>query len=194
MMPDSVELIDADTGQPVFAVLLPEITTAQMIAAEARWAPLRSPTAEHSHWDWSVKTGALARPGVRCMGIMHDGEMQGMAMLVETGKAARLGADQGRPLVYIDFLEAAPWNLGPVSPPVRGFRAVGVRLVAAAVARSRALGYAGRVGLHSLEQAEGFYQYGCGMQTTGPDVRYHTLSYWELTAATAGTRFPEEAS
>jgi hypothetical protein len=61
----------------------------------------------------------------------------------------------------------------------------------AAVRLSESLGYAGRVGLHSLEQAEDFYVRTCQMTTLGPDRGYHGLWYFEWTTERA-RRFAEE--
>ena len=41
------------------------------------------------------------------------------------------------------------------------------------------LGFGGRVGLHSLEQAERFYQEGCRMMRIGTDPVYYRLAYFE---------------
>ena len=61
------------------------------------------------------------------------------------------------------------------------YRNAGIQLLRAAVIRSRELGYRGRVGLHSLPRAEGFYERGCGMFAIGQDPRYNGLMYYELT-------------
>ena len=37
--------------------------------------------AEHSHWDWDYKSGFLAEPGVRCLGVECAGRMQGMMLI-----------------------------------------------------------------------------------------------------------------
>ena len=42
-------------------------------------------------------------------------------------------------------------------------------------------GFHGRVGLHSLPQAEEFYEQKCGMTRIGVDPDYESLSYFELT-------------
>ena len=63
----------------------------------------------------------------------------------------------GQPLVYIEALSVAPWNRALRQEPPQ-FRRVGTELLEFAQARSEALGYGGRVGLHSLPGAEGFYE------------------------------------
>ena len=87
---------------------------------------------------------------MRAIGIEY-GEMQGLMMADESGHTTRLAPDFGQPLVYVDYVEAAPWNVRRANPIPR-FQNVGLHLVRAAVILSRRLGFAGRVGLHSLPQ------------------------------------------
>lgn len=186
-MSQTVPLTETATGEPVAATLHPALTITQVITAESSWAPHRRAAhgaAEHSHWDWSLKTGLMARPGVRCLGIEYAGEMQGMVMVKEIGYSARLDPDRGRPLVYVDYLESAPWNTRAVVPVPR-YRNVGRWLLAAAVVRSSKLGYDGRIGLHSLGQSEPFYEQTCGMTPVGPDPEYYGLTWFEYTARQA---------
>ncbi|HET6572762.1 MAG TPA: hypothetical protein VFG68_04100 [Fimbriiglobus sp.] len=183
MSPKPVSLIEAATMTPVAASLKPTLIAAEIVAAESQWAPHRRAApdeAEHSHWDWSLKIGLLNQPGVRCVGIEYAGEMQGMMAVKETGHPARLDPDRGQPVVYVEFLESAPWNSRAVVRVPR-YLTVGRRLLAAAVELSMELGHDGRVGLHSLPQSEGFYEYACGMYPWGQDPGYHGLMYYEFT-------------
>ena len=50
---------------------------------------------------------------------------------------------------------------------------------------SRQSGFAGRVGLHSLPQAEPFYRDVCGMTDLGEDPNEYDLRYFEMTEAQA---------
>ena len=174
------------------AVLRARLAVDVVIAAEALWKPHRVAvtSAEHSHWDWSLKTGRLAIPDTRILGVECDGAIEGMALVFERGHHARLPPATGRPLVYVDFLEAAPWNLrGSVSGP--RFKGVGVTLMTAVERLSESLGCEGRVGLHSLDQAENFYARTCQMAALGSDRGYYGLAYFEWTTARA-RRFVKE--
>jgi hypothetical protein len=108
-------------------------------------------------------------------------------LIRESGYAARLDTDRGLPLVYVDYLESAPWNLRSGS---RQYLGVGQLLLREAVNRSIELGYRGRVGLHSLPQVEPFYERKCGLVGCGPDSEYYGLVYFEFTAE-RGTAFAE---
>jgi hypothetical protein len=79
----------------------------------------------------------------------------------------------------VDYLESAPWNLqGSVVLP--RFLGVGTVLLAEAVRLSVEDGFGGRVGLHSLPQAEAFYAR-CRMTNSGADPDYYDLTYFEYT-------------
>ena len=45
--------------------------------------------------------------------------------------------------------------------------------------------FQGRVGLHSLPQANGFYANTCGMTDLGPDPHHRELRYFEMTPVQA---------
>jgi GNAT superfamily N-acetyltransferase len=131
---------------------------------------------EHSHWDWAAKLAAFGRDG-RFYGIETDGMIQGL-MLLRLDKQGRLPAQQSSPLVYVDYIEAAPWNLIALGNPPR-FRGVGTALLKVAIRESYRRGWEGRFGLHSLPQAEGFYQR-IGMTDLGADPNYENLHYFEM--------------
>jgi len=86
-------------------------------------------------------------------------------------------------MVYVDFLEAAPWNLKASATAPR-FKGVGTALLVDAVRLSIETGFGGDVGLHSLPQAEPFYTR-CGMTRIGEDPDYYGLPYYEYTSSQA---------
>ena len=61
------------------------------------------------------------------------------------------------------------------------YRGVGSILIRVAIALSEDLGFRGRLGLHSLPQADGFYADTCNMVDLGVDRDYHNLRYFEMT-------------
>jgi hypothetical protein len=182
----TVHLIETASGVLVEGVLNTRLTAEEVTAAEATWAESRRglPDAEHTHWDWGRKVPLVSNAGVACHGLSCRGDMQGLMMTVEAGKVGRLPNQYGRPLVSVDFLEAAPWNQ-PESPGGPRYKGVGTWLIWAAVLASQELGCDGRIGLHSLRGAEGFYEYRCRMSPWGQDPRYHELMYYEFTADAA---------
>jgi hypothetical protein len=135
---------------------------------------------QHWHWNWAAKGANLRFLAYRCLGIECQGQTQGLMMVKTAGSAARLPPDAGKPLVYVDYIEVAPWNLRALTDAPR-FGGIGVRLIEAAVRVSLDEGFYGRVGLHSLPQAEAFYRDTCLMVCLGADASYQDLPYYELT-------------
>lgn len=98
---------------------------------------------------------------------------------------ARLASDRKKPLVYIDFLEVAPWNWNIPDLGQSGvFRRIGTLLLWRAVEQSIEEGFKGRVGLHALPQAARFYE-GYGLTSLGNDAAKQNLMYYELSAGQA---------
>jgi hypothetical protein len=133
------------------------------------------------HWDWRekvvVNSGSLASSGF-C--VVCNGMTEGL-MIVNTLKSARLQSQAGKSMIYIDYLEVAPWNQRTFRDDVPRFRAVGSVLMRAAIEFSFNEGFKGRVGLHSLPQANNWYANSCGMVDLGPDPSYQNLRYFEMT-------------
>lgn len=137
------------------------------------------PRLPHEHWKWAEKVRITHRV-LSCptFGIECDGEMQGM-MLVETdGHFARLSPGGAAPLVYVNLVATAPWNLSPISGQAR-FKGIGVTLIRAAVALSIELEFKGRIGLHSLPTSESWYER-YGLVCCGPDATKQQMKYYEL--------------
>ena|SRR5579871_1338999 len=150
------------------------------------------------HWNWSLKTIRL--PGFklgplsayRLFGIKCDGAWQGLLLGCCVGHTSKV-APVGRELVYIDFVESAPWNWDLAEAGRTGkFKGIGGQLFESAVQWSLDLGFKGRVGLHALPQADSFYRGACGMTDLGPDAHYKSLRYFEFTESQATTYLGED--
>ena len=190
----TIFLLDVATGGSVEAELRDAIEEAQLIDWQTKWQPAliavlqelarqRVPLVQWPqswHWDWRQKTarvqGLLAFRG---FSVVAQGETQGLAQ-VDLTKSARERSRGGKPLVYLDYLEVAPWNRPELGRPAR-LRGVGTALLSAVVALSDEEGFKGRIGLHSLPQADDFYRR-CGMTDLGVDPAYQNLRYFEMTA------------
>jgi hypothetical protein len=190
-----VYLKERRSGDFVEATLLEGLGRAEVEAAEEQWIPflqeaLRQLKAqgvpkdkwpEHGHWDWRQKyeatEGLLA---YKMFGVECRAEMQGMMLVTTAGKTSRIASQRGKPLVYVHFLATAPWNV-PRIVSVPRFSLVGSILIAAAIHLSLAEEFSGRIGLHSLPQADQWYLEGCGMTDLGPDPSVQNLRYFEMT-------------
>lgn len=190
-----VFLRDRHTNQEVAAVFIDALDTAQILETMAIWNPLieekrkewiaaempQSQWPQHHHWNWELKAahyfGLLA---YQFFGIECEGKIQGISLVGTEGKACQLPNQQGKPLVYVHYIATAPWNDGSFTDAPR-FGMIGSLFIAAAAQLSLESGFRGRVGLHSLPQADAFYGDSCGMTDLGPDASAHGLRYFEMT-------------
>jgi|SRR5947209_4519668 len=159
-VPAREELVEAD--------LVDELSNDDLINAHLDWGPARleglkrlreagRPWPEHWHWDWSKKADLLDLLAYHCFGIVHGGRMQGLMMVSTIAGKGRLPGQVGKPVLYIEYLESAPWNYRELAEKPE-FLGVGVRLLEAAVEFSGEEGFGGRVSLHSLSQSTEFYR------------------------------------
>lgn len=102
-------------------------------------------------------------------------------MLVKSGHVIRCDEAHRNSLVYVSFLEVAPWN-HPLAA-VRYFRGLGPLLLRAACQLSVERGYKGRLGLHAVPAARDFYSR-IGFQVIDCPNEYNEL-YMELDEAGA---------
>ncbi len=188
-----VEIFHCETAQYVEATLHVSVAPSVLVDTERKWGPFRLAAMDrlvasgypqehwplHWHWDWGQKSARLNLLAFRSFGIECEGEMQGLMMVNTAEKLARLPPETGRPLVYVEFLESAPWNVEPFVS-VRKFKGIGIALLRAAVQLSIDEGFHGRLGLHSLPMAAALYR-SCGMQFCGHDSSHEDLAYFEMT-------------
>ncbi len=138
------------------------------------------------HWDWRRKAPELSLLEASGFGIVCEQQWHGVMLTKTESCIARLDPDKGKPLVYVDFLEVAPWNWTiPEIGRAGRFRAVGSTLLWRAVKQSEEEGFRGRVGLHALPQSESFYERVFGMTPLRRDGAKQNLLYMELSAGQA---------
>ena len=133
------------------------------------------------HWEWRTKCSIAPGTNRRVLSLLNGNEVEA-AMLLLSGKTS-CDPSASLPILYVDYLAVAPWNRKTFQNPQR-FRHLGTVMIGAAVEFSRALGFDGRCGLHSLPQSEGFYRR-IGMRDFGLDAAYLSLRYFEFDAAGA---------
>jgi len=192
-----VFLWNVERGCAEPAELWDAITEQQLADWEAEWVPEllksiqrlrragvpRQSWPQSRHWDWRRKTaaltGLLAHPS---FSVVCDGVTQGMMIFDNTTKRCRATSQAGKNLVYVEYVENAPWNRKELFDPPR-YRGVGTLFIRAAIEASKEEGFKGRIGLHSLPQADAFYAQTCGMTDFGadPDPAYSPMHYFEMT-------------
>ena len=195
-----VELLRREDDEPVEAILRDELQITEFIEVEMSWPPARLQLIEaldkadvpinqlpqSLQWNWAAKAPQLQLLHAFGFGVICDGDWQGVMLVTTATAVARLPEDKGKPIAYIDYLEAAPWNWPMPSVAQDGrYKGVGSVLFRQAVQMSIDEGFRGRIGLHTLPQAGGFYENVCGMTPLGPDPSKRNLSYLELTAENA---------
>ena len=182
-----VYLRDGATGQLVQAELHDSILQRHLDDHKSHWNPLiLAKSEQHGHWNWEQKWWYFSTQlSYQSFAIECNGQTQGL-MIVNTIKRCRIQQQVNKHLVYVEYLEAAPWNRRDI-PNWSRLGGVGTVLIAAAIQLSIDEGNHGRIGLHSLPQADTFYRDKCGMTDLGPDPAYnpHPLRYFEMTEAQA---------
>lgn len=159
--------------------------TSQLLAAKAD--PALWP--QSWHWDWHGKVAELNLLATTVYGIWSADGPQAVMMLKSAPYEARLMPDTGKPIVYLSFLEVAPWNwtVTPIGQMPR-YKGLGTQMLRAAVGFSRREEFKGRLGLHSLPQSVTFYERH-GFENLGPDIIKEGLAYMEISAARAAATF-----
>jgi hypothetical protein len=183
-----VQLVDARSpGRPIVAATIHRGFPASFLEdLERIWSPKRrQQQAEHAHWDWRQKAGSV-ESGEHLLVVVEsegrpDSGPEGVMAVRRQPVPARLAGRSA--VVYVDYLESAPWNLREFVQP--RYLGVGTVLMADAVRLSHEQGLGGAVGLHSLPQAEPFYGRRCQMTRLGPDPAYYDLVYFEYTGEQA---------
>jgi hypothetical protein len=197
--PIAIRLYDSVKRVPVDALLHVGLTEGQIRAAQGDWEPTRKQAIERLHskgvkpealpkhwgWDWTRKISRLGSKVLGFYGIECAGQMQGMMEVAKEGYLAKLPAQKGKPLIYVRYIETAPWNLRLLEANPR-YGGVGSRLIRIAIELSLEEGYKGRVGLHSLPgQGRGgpewFYENTCKMVPVEAERDGEGLLYFELT-------------
>ena len=190
-----VQLYDVARDAAVDAERWSTIGEKNLADWEAEWIPAlhvqlkvlhqsgvnRSLWPQSRKWDWRDKQAAIELSlANQSFAIVAQGTTQAM-MIVDLTKRARLQSQLLQHLVYVDFLEVAPWNRHDLQGGTPCFTGAGSILIGTAIEFSRLQGFKGRVGLHSLPQSNSFYANACGMEDLGADPNYANLRYFEMT-------------
>lgn len=196
-----VEIIDAATLAPVKAELHDDLTADVLLDIEDQWGPARHQLRKHLraagvpsdewpeslHWDWGRKSLGLLLgdpDDYRIMAIQREAVWEAATVTLCKKRFSCVAPDEGRQLVYVDYLENAPWNWTVKGIQKRKFVVLGSLLLRSAIEQSYAKGWDGRLGLHALPRAERFYtDRGCKFVKNDPTKQ--NLPYFELSAAEA---------
>ena len=196
---DTFELLNRQTGEYEPAELFDGIDEKNLQDFEREWRPMfvnqlpnDASTVEHvaadaedANWDWRRIAETARNPLVFGMyAVECAGRTQGLMLVRKGGVFSRHPDHERADLIYIELLASAPWNRpGFSDKPL--YKGVGQLLLAAGVNLSLDEELGGRIGLHSLPDAETFYRDVIGMTDLGADTKHHGLQYFELSDAQA---------
>jgi hypothetical protein len=200
---ETVELKNRQTRQYEPAWLYEGIDEKNLIDFEREWQPLFrnqqiktgssvervAAEAEDAHWDWRRLAEIRANPLLFGMyAIECADKTQGLMLVQKGGKFSQHPDHKRADLIYIDRLASAPWNRpNIIEQPL--YKGVGRILLAAAVNLSFDEQLDGRIGLHSLPDAQTYYRDAIGMTDLGADIHHKGLQYFELSSAQASKFF-----
>jgi hypothetical protein len=195
-----IQIIRGDDDALLSGLLYSGLRAVDLTLIERQWSPWRqnivrqlsdrcidpSDWPQSLHWDWFAKLRYLQVMEVEVSAIDLEGEWQAVVMLEVATHSCHLEGQAGKPLVYIEYIETAPWNWPiPELGLSRRYKGLGHILFRHVVRRSFQLGYQGRVGLVALPQAKKFYQSILKMTHISDETSFGDLSYFELTEARA---------
>ena len=184
------------TGAEVPAMVFREIDQANFDDFENLWRPqlekarrrvstvdeAAAISIQDSHWEWADKAIEAQRVMSRdTFAVECAGQTQGL-MLTDVG-FGRIDVQKGRDLVYVELLATAPWNRPKLVDDPQ-YKGVGRILIGTAISLSVELGFAGRIGLHSLPQSEVWYRTAGGFTDLGFDPT-KKMHYFEMTESDA---------
>ncbi|MEL6493026.1 MAG: hypothetical protein AAFQ95_24000 [Cyanobacteria bacterium J06621_3] len=129
-------------------------------------------------WNWGYKLRlATNEDRFEAYVVEIDGLAQGVILIETQWHRSQIERSTRPRLVYVEYLSTAPWNRRAIEDPP-DYVGIGRVLMGFSRRRSAELGYDGRVGLHALPTAEGFY-YRLRMPNYGPDPEKDGLVYFE---------------
>ncbi|MGI4827747.1 MAG: GNAT family N-acetyltransferase [Janthinobacterium lividum] len=146
------------------AHLIRELTVASYTFVSAQWQAYK---AQHCppgslpgsfSWNWGEKAAVAPSQNCRLLGLHSEGCVEGLVMVSKVPSQSRMSGLTNESVMYIEYLEGAPWNQKLYAGGAVRFEGVGTALISVAVEESYALGCDGRLGLHSLPEAVKFYE------------------------------------
>lgn len=189
-----VQLFDVENQEFVEADLIDVITDANLEDWRSRWIPEQyrlivhmlnrgddiAKNSDSLHWNWGNKVSDLSLSANKIgYSIVYGGITQAL-MIVDVGKKCRLEEQLNKCLVYVDYVQTAPWNNRKLSSRSIKFKGCGTHMLRKALNLSKLLFGECRLGLHSLRGSSEFYSK-FGMKNLGHELGYDGLEYFEMT-------------
>jgi len=194
--------VQDSNGRRVLASLYKGLSDRNFKDLESKWTPsFRERRAKadsmgrtdwrdpHSHWEWERKAENRKEDLDRPMFALEIGNVTEGLLVLDLGQfhTYRGVEFKGKSLVYVEYVCTAPWNVPHPDGRTIQFHGIGGVLMLAAVEISVNEEYDGRLGLHSVKDAEGFYRVWCGMTDMGNDKGHEGLRYFEMSPEQAAS-------
>ena len=165
------------------------ISEQQFLDLDAKWTSFKEsncpdPPPENHGWKWSHKS-ATTGP-YQFVTVKYAGEIQGILMISLAPVPARNPEAANQEVLYVEYLETAPWNQRAYAGANIRYWNIGTCLISEAIGISQRHRCDGRLGLHSLTQSRGFY-HDQGFENLGYDSEVE-LDYFELSGKVLGNR------
>jgi len=134
---------------------------------------------QDAHWDWTKKYNYYSSHlGYSSCCLVCDDKIQGIGFFDHSENfKSRIIKDKTMGIVYVECIATAPWNRKKIES--QRYAGVGEVLITYAIEVSLDEGMNGRIGLHSLPQAEKFYNEKCNMEDFGIDTDKN-MKYFEM--------------
>ncbi len=105
---------------------------------------------ESVHWNWANKVLDMqTNSNLRGFSLEYEGRTEAM-MIVDVSRISKLNEQGGKFLVYVDYVQSAPWNKSDGVESMKKFKRCGTVTIKKAIQYSLLLQREGRIGLHSL--------------------------------------------
>ncbi len=174
----------------VQAELRIDVTLADLATASREWQSFRQQAVvpgivgndlplDSAYWNWLEKGFRQDADDVQFLSVTCMGKSQGLMSLSRATARCRFPESSSENLLYIHYLETAPWNQPVYAGGNVSYKGVGSALLYAAIERSVQAGCGGALGLHSLPEAEGYYR-NLQFLDGGLDEKHENLRYFEL--------------
>lgn len=125
-------------------------------AAEFKsWTEAAAGNVQDAHWDWVGKAKAEAL--YDSFAVECSGGTQALMLIDPATRFAKIPAQHGLDICYVELIASAPWNRPKFSGRPK-YRGAGRVLIATAISLSVDMELKGRIGLHSLPESESWYQ------------------------------------
>lgn len=151
---DPMAAIDCDKLWTAYKLKILNWIEAQDFPEEEKKRVIKESFGQDNHWDWFRKSYAFMTDDYEWFFLIADNKPQGVCLFYHPKESEF----DDKKIFYIEFIAVAPWNRN-IPMKNRTFGGIGTKLISCAWQHAtNALGLADGFSLHSLPQAEKYYE------------------------------------